>query len=138
MAQLSKFQELRNRATSMFARGADGARSIPGSAAQLGFGAFSLYTEYMSTGKTYGTGAGLISGVLYTLPGLTVPLLAYDLAKGIGDAAYQSQKGRTRSSFSTASMNDPYGNNYTMRQRSQQNLSRGRASLGSEARLFHS
>lgn len=96
-----------------------------------------LYSEYLTTGREYGYGAATIRGLAYSLPTVGTAMLAYDIGKMIGDTAYNYQQSKRRLSF-TSGFQDPYGNAYTMRQRSQYNLQRGRASLGSEAYLFHS
>ncbi len=95
-----------------------------------------LYFEMMGPGKEYGMGVGIARGVAYATMAPDMALMAYDMGKSIGDTAYASQQARGKSSFSQGQP-DLLGTRATMRQRSQQSLGRGRASLGSEARLFH-
>jgi hypothetical protein len=101
-----------------------------------GFIGFGIYTEMMSTGKEYGMGAGFIRGAAYSVPFVAGAMTLYDFGKMGANAAYDYQQAKRRSSF-TRGFQDPFGTAATMRQRSQYNLSRGRASLGSEAFLFH-
>lgn len=104
-----------------------------GAGINIGFIGMSVFT----TGKEYGYGAGLAEGLMYATTGpLGHAVFVGSLVKGVGDAAEEHQKGRTKSSF-TRGFQDPYGNAATMRQRSQYNLNRGRSSLGSEAYLMH-
>lgn len=96
-----------------------------------------MYFETVTTGQEYGLGAGLVRGAAYSVPYVGIGMMLYDVGKMAGDYAYQTQQAKRRSSF-TKGFQDPFGNAATMRQRSQYNLNRGRASLGSEAYLFHS
>lgn len=104
--------------------------------AKGGFIGFGMYVEAMSTGREYGMGAGLARGAAYSVPYVGIAMMAYDIGKMVGNAAYDYQQAKRRSSF-TRGFQDPFGTAATMRQRSQYNLNRGRASLGSEASLFH-
>ena len=104
---------------------------------KAGIYGFGIYSELMSTGQEYGMGAGLLRGASYALPYVGEAMALYDIGKMVGDYAYQQQQSKRRSSF-TRGFQDPFGNAATMRQRSQYNLNRGRASLGSEGFLFHS
>jgi hypothetical protein len=104
--------------------------------AKGGFIGFGMYVEAMSTGREYGMGAGLARGAAYSVPYVGIAMMAYDIGKMVGNAAYDYQQAKRRSSF-TRGFQDPFGTAATMRQRSQYNLNRGRASLGSEAFLFH-
>lgn len=97
---------------------------------------FGTYFESMGVGKSHGQGIAVAKGIGYTLPYVGMAMFAYDVGKMAGDAAYDYQMGKRRSSF-TQGFQDPFGNAATMRQRSQHNLNRGRSSLGSEAFLFH-
>lgn len=101
-----------------------------------GFIGFGTYVESFGAGKTYGQGVALAKGIGYTLPYVGLAMMAYDIGKMGGNAAYDHQMGKRRSSF-TRGFQDPFGTAATMRQRSQHNLNRGRSSLGSEAFLFH-
>ena len=97
---------------------------------------FGIYAEELSTGREYGAGLAAIRGVGYATPYVGVAMMLYDVGKTIGDTAYSYQQAKRRSSF-THGFQDPFGTASTMRQRSQHNLNRGRASLGSEAYLYH-
>lgn len=101
------------------------------------FPALFMYQEAMTSGKEYGMGYGLLRGASYSIPFVGEAMMLYDVGKMAGDYMYQRQQSKRRSSF-TRGFQDPFGNSATMRQRSQYNLNRGRASLGSEAYLFHS
>lgn len=101
----------------------------------VGFGLWGLYTEVNTTGKEYGLGAGIAKGLAYNIPYVGIGMLAYDGIKDIGDWAYSAQRAKRKSSF-TQGFSDPYSTAATMRQRSQYNINRGRASIGSEANLF--
>lgn len=108
-----------------------------GALAKGGFIGFGLYTEAMITGREYGMGAGLAKGAAYAIPYVGAAMMLYDVGKGIGNAANEAQRAKRRSSFGQG-FQDPFGTAATMRQRSQYNLNRGRASLNSEAFLYHS
>lgn len=107
-----------------------------GSGVFTGLVGLGLYMEMMGPGKEYGMGVGIARGLAYATFAPGMALMAYDIGKGLGDSAYTTQQARGKSSF-TQGQPDLLGTRATMRQRSQQSLGRGRASLGSEARLFH-
>ena len=108
-----------------------------GALVKVGIPGFGIYYEAMTTGQTYGIGAGILKGAAYALPGIGGAMVMYDIGKMAGNAAYDNQQAKRRSSFTTG-FQDPFGTAATMRQRSQHNLSRARNSLGSEGFLFHS
>jgi len=108
-----------------------------GGAAMVGMTGVGIYFESMSTGREYGQGAAIARGVGYSVPYLGIAMMGYDVFKMAGNAAWDYQKNQRVSSFSRGQVPDLLGTRATMRQRSQQSLGRGRASLGSEARLFH-
>jgi hypothetical protein len=112
-------------------------RAIGGTAVTGGFIGLGFYSESLTTGEEYGQGAGIIKGALYMVPWVNAALTIYNLGQAAGDMLYNNQQARRRTSFGRG-FQDPFGNAATMRQRSQYNLNRGRASLGSEAALYHS
>lgn len=97
---------------------------------------FGLYFEAVTSGREYGMGYGLARGAAYSVPYVGAAMMLYDIGKGIGNTMFEHQQAKRRISFSRG-FQDPFGTASTMRQRSQYNLNRGRASLGSEAFLFH-
>lgn len=115
--------------------GPKGLKAGFGGLAKAGFVGFGLYTEVM-TNREYGVGYGLARGAAYSVPFVAGAMLMYDAGKGIGNLAYEHQKSKRRLSWGQG-FQDPFGSAATMRQRSQYNLNRGRALLGSEAMLFH-
>lgn len=112
-------------------------RTAFGAAITLTGAGLGIYSEYYTTGREYGTGAAVVKGIGYSMPIIGGAGLIYDLGKGIGDYAYNTQKNKRISSFSSAGVFDPYGNMATMRQRSRYSLDRGRQSLSNEGYLFH-
>jgi len=104
--------------------------------------AFSIYSMHGQYASTYGTGGALAMGLgeaawfalppVVSLPGAAIAygaLSAYDY----GRDTYRNNR---RLNLGQP-INDTFGTMATMRQRSSQTLNRGRAILGSEARLMH-
>ncbi len=92
--------------------------------------------ELSGPSRQYGTGYAIGRGIGYSIPTVGTAMMIYDIGKSLGDAAWDYQRQKRQSSF-TRGFQDPYQTAATMRARSQYNLSRGRASLSSEAYLFH-
>ena len=107
-----------------------------GSFGRLAFGSLFVYQEAMTSGREYGYGYGMLKGAAYSVPYLGQAMMLYDLGKTVGNYFYDKQQSKRKLSF-TSGFQDPYGTAATMRQRSQYNIQRGRATLGSEAYLFH-
>ncbi len=98
-------------------------------------GTFSAGMLAMGVGHENGAGYGMGAQALYLVPGLTLPLLAFDvgeMALEYGNHNYEAN--RKLEMFSPVP--DLFGHTSTMRQRSLHSLDRGRSSLGNEARLL--
>lgn len=132
------FRSIKNIAM-IAARTSSKEKTIRGTAITAGFGGLTMWSEYHTTGKEYGQGAAALKTAIYMAPTGIVGGLAIagaEMGYHLGNHMYKTQMNKRKSSFGQG-FKDPFGNAATMRQRSQYVLQRGRASLGSEARLFH-
>lgn len=105
--------------------------------------AFGMYSSMTMYSDKYGAGGaaaiGLGEAALFTVLPFTTGLLAAGAIYGLPALADYGQDvyKRSRRLNMGQPMHDPFGTMATMRQRSAQTLQRGRAVLGSEARLYH-
>ena len=111
----------------------------------VAFGGVGVFSGYSEFSEEYGGGAAIAMGLAemaLTLPLGIVGNIVVSGGSRLTHAAlsygYKSYFERQRVNMgSPASIHDRFGTLATMRQRSMENMSRGRASLGNEARLHH-
>jgi hypothetical protein len=99
-------------------------------------GAFSIYAANKAYGEEYGAGAATVYGLATMNPVLGTAALIGEVGVAALSYGHQQYHERRRMNFG-APVQDQFGTLATMRQRSLENLSRGRAALGNEARLHH-
>lgn len=107
-----------------------------GKAAGGALSVFSVYGANKTYGDEYGTGAATLYGLATLNPWLSAAAFVGEVGHSALSYGHQKYHERRRLNFG-APVSDPFGTQATMRQRSLENLSRGRASLGNEARLHH-
>lgn len=96
---------------------------------------------YYSYGHQYGTGTAALYGLASAFPITSIPLTILETGKRAGDALYQSQQAKRRSSFVKNQIDDRFGTISMMRQYSGQQMRRDHSSaqrvLGNEAVMLH-
>jgi len=100
------------------------------------FGAASLYFAHKAYGDEYGGGAATAYGLAAMNPIIGTAMMIGEI--GVATLSYGHSQYHERRRLNLGSpVHDQFGTLSTMRQRSLENLSRGRAALGNEGRLHH-